>query len=573
MKSKTRTILLIMFLLGIFMGALDTGIVSPARTVIADSFSVSTSSSIWIITIYTLAYAVSMPIAGKLADKYGKKEIFTISVTLFGIGSLFCGLSDFFHSYNMLLISRVIEAIGGGGIMPIATAYIGDSFPIKKRGTALGLVGAVYGISTTLGPSVGSALLGIFGDKNWGILFFINIPICLFIVITSILIKHENIKTFHKKMDLLGSIFASLTILSLMYGLTNLKFYDFKNSIKSLDVYPYLIAFLIILPIFIIIEKKATDPIINLKYFTDKNIAITLFISFIVGAGMMGIIFIPQFGANTLKLPAGSGGYLVTIMAIFSGIAAPLGGRLIDKYSPKIMLFVGFFLSIIGCLGLAYYSNHFASIAPLMTGLILMGVGMGLTMGTPLNYLMQSYVDSKEVASAQSTLSLIRSIGVTVSPNILINFIADAGRTIPNKIQAVMPPMKIPGMPTSATSSMLNNNSSSMANSFQNADVTTIVTSLEKFSSSMIDKASPTIKHSLEISHHLSPKITPDMVVNNFKHDYLLSIENSKNLIQSTYQHALNVGFKELFIASAIIAFVGLLCTLLLSNKKAKTNP
>ena len=572
MKTKTRTILLIMFLLGIFMGALDTGIVSPARTVIADSFSVSSSSSILIITIYTLAYAVSMPIAGKLADKYGKKEIFTISIILFGIGSLFCGLSDFFNSYNMLLISRVIEAIGGGGIMPIATAYIGDSFPLKKRGTALGLVGAVYGISTTLGPSVGSALLEIFGDKNWGILFFINIPICLFIIVTSILIKHKTTLKIYKKMDLLGSIFASLTILSLMYGLTNLKFYDFKNSIKSLDVYPYLIAFFIILPIFIIIEKKAEDPIINLKYFTDINIAITLLISFVVGAGMMGIIFIPQFGANTLKMSAGSGGYLVTIMAIFSGIAAPLGGKLIDKFSPKIMLFIGFLLSIIGCLTLAYYSNHFASISPLMIGLVLMGVGMGLTMGTPLNYLMQSYVNSSEVASAQSTLSLIRSIGVTISPNILINFIADAGRTIPSKIQAIMPTMKIPGMPINATPPMLIGNSNSIANSFQNADVTTIVNSLEKFSSSMIDKASPGIKQSLEMSHHLPPQVTPDMVVNNFKHDYLLSIENSKNLIQSTYQQALNVGFKKLFIAAAIIALIGLLCTLFLSNKKSKTN-
>lgn len=165
-SKKTQSALMVMFLLGIFIGGMDSGIISPARTVIADSLNVDASNSIWMVTIYTLAYAVIMPISSKLSDRYGKKKLFLFSIIIFGVGSALCGVSDYVGGYKLLLIARVIQAIGGGGIMPIATAFIGQSFPKEKRGAALGLVGATYGIATTVGPSIGSAIIQSFGTDN-----------------------------------------------------------------------------------------------------------------------------------------------------------------------------------------------------------------------------------------------------------------------------------------------------------------------------------------------------------------------------------------------------------------------
>ena len=130
-KEKKLNLGLIMavYLLGIFMGAIDTGIVTPARTIIQNDLMVNDNTGIWMITIYTLAYAASIPIMGKLADKYGRKYVYLTSISLFGIGSLFCGLSQNMGSFSVLLISRVIQAIGGGGILPIATAEFGTTFP------------------------------------------------------------------------------------------------------------------------------------------------------------------------------------------------------------------------------------------------------------------------------------------------------------------------------------------------------------------------------------------------------------------------------------------------------------
>lgn len=568
MKTNKK-ILLIMFLLGIFIGALDSGIVSPARTVIANSLAVSSNNSVWMITIYTLAYAVSMPIAGKLSDKYGKKKLFTISILLFGIGSLMCGLSNYLGSFSFLLTSRVIQAIGGGGIMPIATAYIGESFPKEKRGSALGLVGGIFGIANVLGPTVGSALLNIAGNSNWGILFLINVPICIIVITVSLWIKDEDVvNKAPKKMDIGGSVVVSLLILSLMYSLTNLKFHDFFNSIGSVDVYPYLIAFIILLPVFLIIEKRAEDPVINLKYFTNREIALTLMIAFTTGAGMMGVVFIPQFGENVLKIKTGSGGYLVTLMAVFTGLCAPLGGKLIDKFSAKLILIWGFSCTLVGSLTLAFIVVKYPSIYTLLIGLAFIGLGMGFTMGTPLNYLIQTNVSTDESASAQSTLSLIRSIGVAISPNILINFITEAAKNLQGNLMAVMP--KISMGPNAPAQSFGGGNISPEAlASLQSADVTTIFHNLKDFAASMVDKASPMIKQSLASS--LPPGVSPDAAVASMKANYLAQVDSSRSLIETTFQTTLNNGFSQLFIAAAIIASIGLVLSIMLKGKNAKS--
>ena len=192
MNKKSYFSTLFIFLLGIFMGAIDSGIVSPARTVIQNSFGVSENIGVWIITIYTLAYAVSMPIVSKLSDLYGRKKVYTTSIVIFAIGSTLCGLTNFYGNFSLMLISRVIQALGAGGIIPIATAVIGSSFPKEKRGTALGLVGAIYGVATMLGPTIGSTILNVSGVDHWGYIFFINVPISIFIIILGLNMKEST---------------------------------------------------------------------------------------------------------------------------------------------------------------------------------------------------------------------------------------------------------------------------------------------------------------------------------------------------------------------------------------------
>ncbi len=438
-KNSKLGIIMVLYLLGIFMGAVDTGIVSPARIIIQNGLGVDDNTGIWMITIYTLAYAAVIPISGKLADKYGRKYVYIISVALFGAGSVICGLSSYTGSFTVLLLGRVIQALGGGGIIPIATAEFGTTFPEEKRGMALGLVGMVFGVANIIGSSIGSFILKIAGNSNWSWLFYVNIPICVFIVIGGLMAIENHKAGDVKKIDVLGTLVLVAMILSILYGLRNIDFFSFAASIRSKEVYPYLLVFAMLLPIFIIVEKKAEDPIMNLSYFTNPRIFIVLTMSVIVGVSMMGMVFIPQFAENALKIPSGTGGYYVAILGIFAGVGSPMSGKLIDKYGAKKVLMFGFLVTMVGALFIVLISTNANTLMTVVISLVLIGLGMGFTIGTPLNYMMLENTRPEESNSALATLSLVRSIGTAVAPAIMVGFLSHAGLTVGDRMMNILP--------------------------------------------------------------------------------------------------------------------------------------
>lgn len=447
-KKVSYGMIMVVYLLGIFMGALDTGIVTPARTVIQTNLLVDDKTGIWMITMYTLAYAASIPVMGKLADRFGRKYIYLLSIFLFGLGSLFCGLSQNFESFQMLLVARAVQAIGGGGIVPVATAEFGTTFPKEKRGMALGLVGGVYGIANIFGASAGSAILDLAGTANWQYIFYVNVPITMFILAAGLIClpntRIENVK----KIDIGGITIVTIMVLCVLYGLKNIDFFDFSNTFLSTSVYPFLIIFMLLLPVFVLVEKKAEDPVINLAYFKNKNILITLVLSFITGVVIMGMIFVPQFCENAMKIATGKGGYYVIILGLFAGVGAPFSGKLIDKFGVKITLGFGFLVSVIGSLFLIFVTTNYPSTLTVVISLILMGLGIGFTMGTPINYMMLDNTNAEESNSALATVSLIRSIGTAVAPAIMVGFIAHAGLSVQTNVMNLLPTeVNIPTLP------------------------------------------------------------------------------------------------------------------------------
>lgn len=447
-SKLTFILILAVYLLGIFMGALDTGIVTPARTIIQSGLGVDGQTGIWMITIYTLAYAASIPVMGKLADKYGRKYVYLICVAFFGIGSLFCGLAQDFASFPLLIVARAIQAIGGGGILPVATAEFGTAFPDEKRGMALGLVGGVYGIANIFGASAGSAILDIFGSHNWQFIFYVNLPIVAFILIAGFILLPNTKAANVKKIDILGITTLTAMVLALLYGLKNISFFDFANTITNTNVYPFLIAFVVLLPVFILIERRAEDPVINLGYFKNPSIVVTLILAGLTGVILMGMIFIPQFCENALKMKAGSGGYFIIILALFSGIGAPASGNLIDKFGVKPILGFGFVASVAGALYLMVVTVSSPTLPNVIISLILIGLGMGFTMGAPMNYMMLEKTPAEESNSALATLSLVRSIGTAIAPAIMVAFLVHAGTAVQGNIMQKLPStINVPPLP------------------------------------------------------------------------------------------------------------------------------
>ncbi len=533
MNKKKSTLILVLFLLGIFMGAIDSGIVSPARELIQNSFQVSRSVGTWMITLYTLVYAVSMPIVSKMADRSGYKKVYIFGIAMFGLGSLLCGLANFYGTFTFFLFARVIQAIGAGGIMPIANSVIGKSFPEEKRGTALGMVGAIYGVATILGPTMGSGILSAAGNNHWGWIFFINVPISIVIILLSFALEDSK-SNERKPMDLAGSIIVAAVVGTLMYALTNLDFFNFVSSIKSAEVYPFIIASIIFLPILIIVESKAKDPVLNMKYFKNTQIVVVLVLAFIVGIGMMGMVFVPQFAENALKLKAGSGGYLVTLLAVFSGVAAPVSGILLDKKGAKLVLILGFIFNITGTLFLGFVATQQLSFITVLIGLAFMGFGVGFTMGAPLNYLILGAVPQEEGTTALATMSLIRSIGVTISPSIMIGFIVNAGSKVQQNIMALFP--------ANISAMSQGKGNGQIFSSLQSSDVTTIVDDLVK--------------------------AIGQINLGKYSEAAVKGINSARAAIESTFQTTMNNGYRSMFTATAIIAAAGFIAALFLNGKK-----
>lgn len=446
MKKKNFVFIAIIYLLGLFIGAIDTGIITPARPIIQNQLGVDANLGIWMITIYTLTYAAIIPISGKLADKKGRKPIYLLSIALFGAGSLICAFSAIADSFLILMLGRIVQASGAGGIMPVATAEFGTSFPEEKRGMALGLVGAVYGIANVLGASVGSAVLDIAGVDNWQWIFLINIPICIFIVIAGIIVLPNNRADETKATDKLGTLLMTLIILSLLYGLKNLDFFDFIPSFTSLKVWPFILTSALLIPIFVKVERKAEDPIFHIEYASNRQIMVTLILGIVVGCSMMGMIFIPQFSENCLKMASGSGGYFVIILGFCSGGSSMMSGKLIDKHGAKPVMLAGFLITIIGCLYLAFIAVKFVNLLNVIISLVIIGFGLGLTMGTPLNYMMLQNTSDEESNSALATLSLVRSIGTAVAPAIMVGFIVHAASGMQTELMSVLPQPEMPAL-------------------------------------------------------------------------------------------------------------------------------
>ncbi|MBQ0005674.1 MAG: MFS transporter, partial [Clostridiales bacterium] len=479
---------------------------------------------IWMITIYTLAYAASIPVMGKLADRMGRRTVYLVSIFLFGLGSLLCGFSHGAESFSMLIVTRALQAIGGGGIVPIANAEFGTTFPEEKRGMALGMVGGVYGIANIFGASAGSLVLDLFGTEHWEFIFYVNVPIAIFILIAGYIALPNTKEKSDLPIDGMGTCLLVVMVLSLMYGLKNIDFFDFKATLQNPEVYGFLLAFAVLLPAFIFVEKRAKDPVMNLKYFSNFRIVMTLLITIITGIVMMGVVFVPQFCENALMVPSGNGGYFVIILGICAGVGAMSSGKMTDKYGPRLVLGIGFVAAVIGAMIVIFFSSQNPNRFNVFASLVFIGLGIGFTMGAPLNYMMLGEVDQREANSALATLSLVRSLGTVVAPAIMVGFIANAGGNVMGEVMKILPnevtmpelpyaeelwdqmeAQGIEGMPDyssmktvkfdmTSTSDMDIEIPDTLLDELKNADVTTITSSMMHMADYMFDQMVPAVQ-------------------------------------------------------------------------------
>lgn len=418
------SLILATYLVGLLIGGLYVGMVSPARTVVQADFGIDDTVGIWMINIYTLFYAALIPIIGKLADRSGRKRVFTICVGIFCVGAIICGLSKSIGGFGLLLVGRVLQAAGAGGMLPVANAEIGASFPDEKRGMALGMAAAAAGVSNVLGAVAGSAVVGAFGIENWPALFYLCVPFCIaIIVVAATLLPDSEIDESRAKMDVAGSVLFALFILLLLLGLKNIDFAAFGTSAAQPSVLAPLLAAIAAVVAFRAVEQRAEDPVFHLEYFHSRPIVVTMIVSFFIGCFVISLVLVPELAEYAMGDPIGSGGFYVLAIGLTSFITTPIGGKLIDKLGPKPVLITGLAISTAGLAYLAFIAVTAPSFATFVIGLAIVGAGMGMSMGAPTNYMILENTDKAESSSAIATITLIRQIGTSIAPAIYVGLI------------------------------------------------------------------------------------------------------------------------------------------------------
>lgn len=443
-KISSQSWAITLFAIGVFMAALDNGIISAALTTINSSFGVDANWGAWGVTLYTLGLAISVPIIGKLSDRYGRKKLFIIEIAIFGIGSLLVALSPNFTFY---LIARFIQAMGGGGIFIIGSSHVLSTLPPEKQGKALGMLGGMNGIAAVLGPNLGSIILDFTGSWHW--LFLINVPIAIFLVIMGFLKLEETKDTAPGKLDLTGTVLLSIAILGIMYGLTNIEGVNFFESFTSTTVYPFILLGLAVLVALYFyetrLERSGGDPILPISLMRQPTYLLTLLLGIFSGGMLAAMIFIPAFSEQVLGISSQHAGYWMTPLALAAGIGAGLGGAFVDKKGP---IFAVLLSGIIAVIGFFLFPGWVEAKWHFIIASIIAGVGMGILLGAPLNILATEKLEANK-GTALASLSLLRTIGMTIAPTIYAGFIArgfsqlpavfqsDFAPTLQNNLQAV----------------------------------------------------------------------------------------------------------------------------------------
>lgn len=428
LDTRTRNLILILFLIGVFMGSLDTGIIGPVLPSIEQSFHLTSRESSWIFTLFVITFMIGSPVMAKFSDFYGRKKIFILDVILFGIGSC---LIAFSFNIESIFIGRIIQGFGCGGLFPVAGAFVGDAFPLEERGKALGILGSVFGISAIGGPLVGAALIPF----GWNWCFTINIPISIFLVIFAFHILPDTEDKRKLKIDYLGIVVLSLLAVFLAYGLNQIDSSDFLHSLTSINVAPFLIAFIILIPIFLKIEKRAQESIVPIHMLKNRDISIACIETLCYGMIYSSAIFIPSL----VILSMGLNDQLASLMLIpilgANAVAAPILGKILDFAGSRKIMAIGTLMLAIGLIAIAAYPNNF--ILFIIAG-CMVGVGLVTIIGAPLRYIVLTEAKPQERGAGQAIVNMLSSAGQLIGGALIGGVIASFAGILGYKISLIL---------------------------------------------------------------------------------------------------------------------------------------
>ncbi|PEZ06428.1 MFS transporter [Bacillus sp. AFS018417] len=417
--NQNRTLLLIGLVIAMLFAALDGTIVGTAMPRIVGELG-GLSLMTWLTTAYMLSSTTVVPIAGKLADLLGRRNVYLTGLIIFMVGSALCGMAN---GMTELIIFRGIQGLGGGIMMPMAMIIIGDMFTGKERAKWQGIFGALYGLASVIGPQIGGWIVD---SMSWRWVFYINLPVGIIATIFIAMGLKGQKQTGPIQIDIAGIFTMILGVVSLLLALT---FGGKDYAWGSWQIIGLFALAVIGLVSFVIVETKAKEPILPIHFFKNRTFTLLNTIGFFMSVGMFGAItFVPFFMQGIVGVSAAESGTIMTPMMITMIITSIIGGQLVLKVGVKPQIITGM-LIMAGGFGLLTTMDMHTSKLVASSYMMVIGLGMGLVMPT-LTLALQESFPKKDLGVVTSSSQFFRQIGGTFGITILGSIMNNTSGTV-----------------------------------------------------------------------------------------------------------------------------------------------
>jgi MFS family permease len=390
-------------LIGVFMAALDTAIIGPAIPALREAFGIDNRQVGLVMTVFILISLSSTALMANLSDRRGRRPVFLASVAFFALGSLIIALSP---SFWIVLAGRAVQGFGAGGIMPTASAAIGDAFPAEQRGRALGLIGATYGMAFVLGPPLAGLLMVV---ASWHWIFLANLPIAALIIAMGLrALPARQGATEQLPLDVSGIALVFLLLSCLVLGISR-----GADAFAGVTLWPWLLlAALLLLPLLVQVERRAASPMIPLALFANPQLARTYLLTVGAGFGMGGVIFLSSIATLGHGVQARHAGFVLLPLVVSSMLGSMGSGRLLNRLGARTIIATGFAMLATGYAASAWTS---LGLWGFLVATMPAGLGVGIVVGGALRSIAIEEAPLAARASAQGMINICTSIGTLMA--------------------------------------------------------------------------------------------------------------------------------------------------------------
>jgi EmrB/QacA subfamily drug resistance transporter len=386
------------------MATIDASITNIAFPILTETFHTELTTVMWVAVAYILVSTSSMLVIGKTSDLVGRKRIYSLGMAIFTVGLIACSLSQ---TIGQLISFRTVQALGAAMCISCGTAIVTEAFPVRELGRSMGFLGVAVSLGFIIGPVVGGFLLHWL---DWRSIFYVRAPFSFMaLVLALILLRKDERPAGKVTLDLLGTFTSSLGIFTLVFGMSRIR----NSGPNSFTVFLLIGLGILFLVAFVLIERRARDPIVDLSLFKNRlfsRAALGLFLMF--AAAPSYILIIPFYLLHGLGWSTSQAGFLLAVHSMTTIVFGPISGWLSDRFGPSWFATVGASATTAAYLFMSAFDLH-TPVSGIVLALILMGVGTGMFQ-PPNNSTIMGATPRDRLGTASAILATLRQVGLSL---------------------------------------------------------------------------------------------------------------------------------------------------------------